>query len=246
MERVVFVTGGMGGLGESICATMASAGYRVSTTYSPNNTKTEEWLARMRALGYDFLAVSCDVANYDSCQRAVAEVEERLGPIDVLINNAGITRDMTFRKMDKANWDAVINTDLNSLFYITKPIATRMMERGWGRIINISSVNGSKGSFGQTNYSTAKAGIHGFTKSLALELARKGITVNTVSPGYLATKMTTAVPKDVMERNILPQIPLGRLGRPEEVASLVAYLASDEAAFVTGANIDINGGQYMQ
>lgn len=246
MERGVLVTGGMGGLGESICAKMAAAGYRVSTTYSPSNTRAEEWSARMQAKGCAVLAVRCDVADYDSCQRAVSEVLEKFGTIDVLINNAGITRDMTFRKMDKTNWDAVINTDLNSLFYVTKPVATRMMERGWGRIINISSVNGCKGAFGQTNYAAAKAGIHGFTKSLALELARKGVTVNTVSPGYLATRMTVSVPNDVLETRIIPQIPLGRLGKPEEVASLITYLASDEAAFITGANIDINGGQYMQ
>lgn len=245
MERVVLVTGGMGGLGEAICTRMAAAGYRVSATYSPGNTKAQEWSDRMRAKGYDVYAVRCDVSNYESCQGAINEVFDKLGGVDVLVNNAGITRDTTFRKMDKSAWESVINTDLNSLFYVTKPIAMRMMERGWGRIINISSVNGFKGAFGQTNYAAAKAGIHGFTKSLALELAKKGITVNTVSPGYIATRMTMAVPKDVLEGNILPQIPLGRLGKPEEVASMIAFLASDDAAYVTGANIDVNGGQYM-
>lgn len=245
MGKTVLVTGGMGGLGESICTKMADAGHQVATTYSPHNNKAQDWLGRMQAKGYAFSAVRCDVTDHDSCQKAVAEVYERVGPVDVLVNNAGIARDMTFRKMDKGNWDAVINTNLSSLFNMTRPIANRMAERGWGRIINISSVNGSKGAFGQTNYAAAKAGMHGFTMSLALELARKGVTVNTVSPGYIATRMTLAVPKDVMEAHILPQIPMGRLGRPEEVASLVLYLASDEAAFVTGANIGINGGQHM-
>lgn len=245
MGKTVLVTGGMGGIGEAICMKMADAGHRVTTTYSPNNARTDEWLSRMQAKGYDVVAARCDVANSDSCQHTITQIQEKAGPIDILVNNAGITRDMTFRKMDKASWDAVINTNLNSLFNVTKPVAAGMAERGWGRIINISSVNGLKGSFGQANYAAAKAGMHGFTKSLALELARKGVTVNTISPGYIATKMTTAVPKDILEGNILPQIPVGRLGKPEEVAALVAYLASDEAAFMTGANISINGGQYM-
>jgi acetoacetyl-CoA reductase len=168
-----------------------------------------------------------------------------VGPVDVLVNNAGITRDSTFRKMDKPGWDAVLRTDLDSLFNMTKPVCDGMAERGWGRIINISSVNAQKGSFGQVNYSAAKAGMHGFTKALALEVARKGVTVNTISPGFIATKMVTAVPQDILEGKILPQIPMGRLGQPEEVAALVAYLASDAAAFITGANIAINGGQHM-
>jgi acetoacetyl-CoA reductase len=235
----------MGGLGEFICMKMADAGHRVATTYSPGNTKTQDWLGRMQAKGYDFYAVRCDVSDCGHCQRAVAEVQERIGPIDVLINNAGVTRDATFRKMEKDNWDAVINTNLTSVYNMTRPVVQRMAERGWGRIVNISSVNGCKGAFGQTNYAAAKAGMHGFTMSLALEMARKGVTVNTVSPGYIATKMTLAVPKDVLDTHVLPQIPMGRLGRPEEVAALVAYLASDEAAFLTGANIAINGGQHM-
>jgi acetoacetyl-CoA reductase len=175
----------------------------------------------------------------------VAKVEQDIGPVDVLVNNAGITRDMTFKKMDKTNWDAVIRTNLDSVFNMTKPVCDGMTERGWGRIINISSVNGQKGAFGQTNYSAAKAGMHGFTKALALEVARKGVTVNTISPGYIGTKMVMAIPQDVLDSKIVPQIPMGRLGKPEEVAGLVAYLASDEAAFVTGANIAINGGQHM-
>jgi acetoacetyl-CoA reductase len=246
LERVALVTGGMGGLGESICMKMANAGYQIVTTYSPGNATARDWLERMNANGYDFHAVYCDVGDYECCHRAVNEAIDRFGRIDILINNAGITRDMTFKKMDKINWDAVVNTNLNSLFNMTKPVIDGMVERGWGRVINISSVNGCKGAFGQTNYSAAKAGVHGFTKALALELARKGVTVNTVSPGYLATKMVTAVPKEVLESKILPQIPAGRLGRPDEVAALIMYLASEDAGFITGANIAINGGQYMQ
>jgi acetoacetyl-CoA reductase len=172
-------------------------------------------------------------------------VTQEVGPVDVLVNNAGITRDMTFKKMTKADWDVVIKTNLDSVFNMTKQVMDGMVERGWGRIINVSSVNGQKGAFGQTNYSAAKAGMHGFTKALALEVAKKGVTVNTISPGYIGTKMVMAIPQEVLETKILPQIPLGRLGKPEEVAGLVAYLASEEAAFVTGANISINGGQHM-
>jgi acetoacetyl-CoA reductase len=200
----------------------------------------------MKEQGYEFKAYECDVADYESAQACVAKVTQEVGPVDVLVNNAGITRDMTFKKMDKVNWDAVIGTNLDSVFNMTKPVVDGMVERGWGRIINISSVNGSKGAFGQTNYSAAKAGLHGFTKALALEVARKGVTVNTISPGYIGTKMVTDIPSEVLESKILPQIPMGRLGKPEEVAGLVAYLSSDEAAFVTGANIAINGGQHMQ
>ncbi len=245
-SRVVLVTGGMGGLGETICTKMADAGYKVATTYSPGNKTHGEWLAGMKARGYDFVAVACDVADYDSCTQAVAAVEAQLGPVEVLVNNAGITRDMTFKKMDKVNWDAVMSTNLDSLFNMSKQVADKMVDRGWGRIINVSSVNGSKGAFGQTNYSAAKAGVHGFTKALALETARKNVTVNTISPGYIGTKMVTAIPKDILDSKILPQIPVGRLGKPEEVAGLIIYLASEEAAFVTGANIAINGGQHMQ
>ena len=245
-QRVALVTGGMGGLGETITAKMGDAGYRVAVTYSPGNTKHGEWVAEMKSRGYDVLAVPCDVADIDSCARAVAAVTAQMGPVDVLVNNAGITRDMTFKKMDKVNWDAVLRTNLDSLFNMTKQVADGMTERGWGRIINVSSVNGSKGAFGQTNYSAAKAGVHGFTKALAYEVARKGVTVNTISPGYIGTKMVTAIPEEILNGKILPQIPIGRLGRPEEVAGLIIYLASDEAAFVTGANIAINGGQHMQ
>jgi acetoacetyl-CoA reductase len=245
-QRVVLVTGGMGGLGETISTKMADAGYKVAVTYSPGNSRRDEWLADMKAHGYEFTAVECNVASIDSCAKAAAEVQARLGPIDVLVNNAGITRDMTFKKMTKVDWDAVLDTNLDSVFNMSKPIVDGMVERGWGRVINVSSVNGSKGAFGQTNYAAAKAGMHGFTKSLALEVARKGVTVNTISPGYIGTKMVTAIPKDILDSKILPQIPVGRLGKPEEVAGLIIYLASEEAAFVTGANIAINGGQHMQ
>ena len=245
MARVALVTGGMGGLGEAVCFKLAALGYNVVTTYSPGNQKVEAWLAATRDQGYNFRAYPCDVADYDSAQACVSVIEKDIGPIDVLVNNAGITRDMTFKKMDKPNWDAVMATNLDSVFNMTKPVCDGMVERGWGRIINISSVNGQKGAFGQTNYSAAKAGMHGFTKALALEVARKGVTVNTISPGYIGTKMVMEIPQEVLDSKIIPQIPMARLGKPEEVAGLVAYLSSDEAAFVTGANIAINGGQHM-
>jgi acetoacetyl-CoA reductase len=245
MARVALVTGGMGGLGEAVSVKLAALGYKVVTTYSPGNTKVEGWLTSMRDKGLEFKAYECDVADYDSAQACVAKIQQEVGPVDVLVNNAGITRDMTFKKMDKVNWDAVIKTNLDSVFNMSKPVVDGMVDRGWGRIINISSVNGQKGAFGQTNYSAAKAGMHGFTKALALEVARKGVTVNTISPGYIGTKMVMEIPSEVLESKIIPQIPMGRLGKPDEVAGLVAYLSSDEAAFVTGANIAINGGQHM-
>ena len=245
-QRIALVTGGMGGLGEAICMKLEKLGLQVVVTYSPGNSKYKEWLKEMEGSGHKFRAYPCDVSDFDSCQKMVGEVAKDLGPIDILINNAGITRDMTFKKMTKVDWDAVIKTNLDSVFNVTKPVVDGMVERGWGRVINVSSVNGQKGAFGQTNYSAAKAGMHGFTKALAYEVARKGVTVNTISPGYIGTKMVLAIPKDVLDSKILPQIPMGRLGKPDEVAGLCAYLASDEAAFVTGANIAINGGQHMQ
>ena len=244
-QRIALVTGGMGGLGEAICMKLARMGIKVVVTYSPGNVKHEAWLKEMAERDYHFSAFPCDVADYDSCAKMVDHVTKEISPIDILINNAGITRDMTFKKMTKPDWDAVMHTNLDSVFNVTKPIVDGMVERGWGRVINVSSVNGQKGAFGQTNYSAAKAGMHGFTMALALEVARKGVTVNTISPGYIGTQMVLAIPKDVLDTKIVPQIPLGRLGKPEEVAGLCAYLASDEAAFVTGANIAINGGQHM-
>jgi acetoacetyl-CoA reductase len=213
---------------------------------SPGNTKTKEWLSVHKAHGREFSAYPVDVADFDSCKECAARIVTEIGPIDILINNAGITRDTTFKKMSKGDWDSVIRTNLDSVFNMTKQVIDGMVDRGWGRVVNVSSVNGSKGAFGQTNYSAAKAGMHGFTKALALEVARKGVTVNTISPGYIGTRMVTAIPQGVLDAKILPQIPLGRLGKPEEIAGLIIYLCSDEAAFVTGANIAINGGQHMQ
>ena len=244
--RVAVITGGMGGLGESISTKMHTAGYRAVVTYSPGNKKAKEWLATQKTEGREFSAYPVDVADFDSCKECVGRIAQEVGPIDILVNNAGITRDTTFKKMTKADWDAVIRTNLDSVFNMTKQAMDGMVDRGWGRVINVSSVNGSKGAFGQTNYSAAKAGMHGFTKALALEVARKGVTVNTISPGYIGTKMVTAIPKEVLDSKILPQIPLGRLGAPDEIAGLIIYLCSEEAAFVTGANVAINGGQHMQ
>jgi acetoacetyl-CoA reductase len=244
-QKIAVVTGGMGGLGESITTKMADAGYRVVVTYSPSNTKFKSWLDEMKGKGYSFSAYPVDVASYEDCAAKCDQIRKDCGPIDILVNNAGITRDMTFKKMGKGDWDAVMRTNLDSCFNMTKQVMDGMLERSWGRVINVSSVNGQKGAFGQTNYSAAKAGIHGFTKALALEVARKGVTVNTISPGYIGTKMVTAIPKDILDSKILPQIPVGRLGKPDEIAGLIIYLCSEEAAFVTGANISINGGQHM-
>jgi acetoacetyl-CoA reductase len=245
-QRLALITGAMGGLGEIISRKMADAQYRVVATHSPSNKEADQWIEKMEANGYRFKAYAVDVSDFESCRRCLDQVVGKLGSVDILVNNAGVTRDMTFRKMTKPDWDAVIRTNLDSVFNMTKQVCDGMVERGWGRIINISSVNGSKGAFGQTNYAAAKAGIHGFTKSLALEVARKGVTVNTISPGYIGTKMVKAIPAEVLETKIIPQIPIGRLGLPEEVAGLIIYLCSEEAAFVTGANIAINGGQHMQ
>ncbi len=244
-KRLALITGGMGGLGEIISTKMSDAGYRVAVTHSPSNKTAGEWTAQMKSRGYEFRTYPCDVADFESCKSCVDGVTRDLGPVDILVNNAGITRDMTFRKMTKGDWDAVLHTNLDSVFNMTKQVCDGMVDRGWGRVINVSSVNGSKGAFGQTNYSAAKAGMHGFTKSLALEVAKKGVTVNTISPGYIGTRMVTAIPREILDSKILPQIPLGRLGRPEEVAGLIIYLCSEEAAFVNGANIAINGGQHM-
>jgi len=244
-SRLALITGGMGGLGETISTKMADAGYGVAVTYSPSNKIADKWVSEMKARGYAFRAYPCDVADFDSCKACIDAVVKSLGPVDILVNNAGITRDMTFRKMTKGDWDAVLRTNLDSVFNMTKQVCDGMVDRGWGRVINVSSVNGSKGAFGQTNYSAAKAGMHGFTKSLALEVAKKGVTVNTISPGYIGTRMVMAIPKEVLDSKILPQIPIGRLGKPEEIAGLIIYLCSEEAAFVNGANIAINGGQHM-
>ncbi len=210
----------------------------------PGSKRREKWLADMRSAGCDVHASEGNVADWNSTAEAFAKVRQEVGEIDILVNNAGITRDGTFRKMSKDDWDAVINTNLNSLFNVTKQVVDGMLDRRWGRIINISSVNGQKGQFGQTNYSTAKAGIHGFTMALAQELASRGVTVNTVSPGYIGTDMVRAVKPEVLEQ-IVSTIPVKRLGEPEEIASIVAWLASDEAAFATGADFSLNGGLHM-
>jgi acetoacetyl-CoA reductase len=244
-QRVALVTGGMGGLGTAICRRLHQAGFTVAAAYSPHNPTPEAWLSAERDEGYRFRAYKVDVADYADTEWMMQRLLADLGRLDVLVNNAGITRDRSLAKMSVDDWQDVMRTDLDSVFNLSKQAIEPMMAQRWGRIINISSVNGQKGAFGQANYAAAKAGMHGFTKSAALELARHGITVNTVSPGYLRTKMVAAVPDDVMANKILPQIPVGRLGEPSEVAGLVAYLSSEEAAFVTGANIAINGGQHM-
>jgi acetoacetyl-CoA reductase len=243
-QRIAYVTGGMGGIGTAICKRLCSAGFRVIAGCGPNSPRKDSWLAEMRAQGYDVTASEGNVADWESTKAAFDKAKAEVGPIDVLVNNAGIARDVVFHKMQKADWDAVINTNLNSMFNVTKQVIDGMIERGWGRIINISSVNGQKGQFGQTNYSTAKAGIHGFTMALAQEVAAKGITVNTVSPGYVGTSMVRAIRPDILAK-IVNTIPVKRLGEPEEIASIVAWLASDESGFATGADFSINGGLHM-
>jgi acetoacetyl-CoA reductase len=243
--RVALVTGGMGGLGEAISIKLLQAGHKVAVTYSPGNKKVEEWLGEQKKEGREFHAYGVDVADFDSCQACIAKLTAEVGPVDILVNNAGITRDSMFRKMNKDQWDAVIKTNLYSVFNMTRNVIEGMMERNFGRVINISSMNGAKGQFGQSNYAAAKSGMYGFTKSIALECGRKGVTVNTISPGYMATKMVLSVPKEVMDTKILPLIPVGRLGSPEEIGALVAFLASDDAGYITGTDIAANGGQYM-
>jgi acetoacetyl-CoA reductase len=244
-QRVALVTGGMGGLGGAICRRLHDAGFKVAATYSPSNKSPEGWLAAERDEGYRFKAYKVDVADHADTEWMMQRLLGDMGRLDVLVNNAGITRDRSLVKMTLEDWNGVLRTNLDSVFNLSKQAIEPMIAQQWGRIINISSVNGQKGAFGQTNYAAAKAGMHGFTKAAALELARHGITVNTVSPGYLRTKMVMQVPDDIMQNKILPQIPVGRLGEPAEVAALIAYLASQEAGFVTGANIAINGGQHM-
>ncbi len=244
-NKVALVTGGMGGLGTAICRRLQAEGFRVAATYSPGNATPDAWLAAQRDEGYRFTTYRVDVTDYGDCEWMMQKLLAEMGRLDVLVNNAGITRDRSLRKMTLEDWQAVLRADLDSVFNMSKQAIEPMMAQQFGRIINISSVNGQQGAFGQTNYSAAKAGMHGFTKALALEMARHGVTVNTVSPGYLRTKMVEAVPADVMNGKILPQIPMGRLGEPDEIAGLVAYLVSEDAGFMTGANLAINGGQHM-
>lgn len=245
-KKLALVTGGMGGLGTALCRRLHDAGFAVTLTYSPSNTTPEAWLSAQRDDAYRFTAYRLDVTDDDACGAMMARLLADHGRIDVLVNNAGITRDRSLRKMTPDDWHAVLRTNLDSVFHMSRRVIAPMTAQRWGRIVNISSVNANAGAFGQANYAAAKAGMHGFTKALALETARYGITVNTVSPGYLRTRMAEAVPQEVMTNKILPHIPLGRLGEPEEVAALVAYLASDVAGFVTGADIAINGGQHMR
>ena len=240
MARVVLVTGGTRGIGAAISRALKKAGYKVAANYAGNEAAASKFSADTGITAYKW-----DVSSYEACVAGLKRVEAETGPIDVLVNNAGITRDTMFHKMTADQWYAVINTNLNSLFNMCRPVIEGMRERGFGRIVNISSINGQKGQMGQSNYSAAKAGDLGFTKALALENARKGITVNAICPGYIATEMVMALPKDVLDKNIIPQIPVGRLGEAEEVARCVLFLVSDEAGFITGATLSANGGQYM-
>jgi acetoacetyl-CoA reductase len=238
------VTGAFGGIGTAMCHELAKAGHKVVACDLPGLPHKDEWLAEQKAAGFNFTVAEADVANEESCKAMADKVEQEVGPIDILINNAGITRDKFFPKMDRAMWDAVITTNLTSLFNVTHCISPKMAERGWGRIINISSVNGVRGQSGQTNYSAAKAGCLGFTKALAQELVEKGVTVNAIAPGYVATKMVMAIRDDIREA-IRNQIPMKRFATPEEIGGLCVYLASDLAGYITGATININGGLHM-
>ncbi|WP_407692976.1 acetoacetyl-CoA reductase [Pseudomonas paeninsulae] len=243
-KRIALVTGGMGGIGTAISRRLYRDGFIVVVGCSAQSTRKEAWLEQQRQEGFEFHCVTGNITDWDDTVRAFTEVREQVGPVDVLVNNAGITRDTTFKKMTPDDWNAVIATNLNGLFNTSKQVVDSMVERGWGRIINISSVNGQRGQFGQTNYSAAKAGIHGFTMALAREVASKGVTVNTISPGYILTDMTAAIREDVMEK-IVAGIPAGRLGQPDEIASMVAWLAGTEAAYATGADFSVNGGLNM-
>jgi acetoacetyl-CoA reductase len=240
MPRVAVVTGGTRGIGAAISKALKAAGYKVAANYGGNDEAAQKFKAETGIPVYKW-----DVSSYDSCAAGLEQVEGELGPVEVLVNNAGITRDAMFHRMKPEQWTAVIGTNLSSLFNMCRPVIEGMRERKFGRIINISSVNGQKGQMGQSNYSAAKAGEIGFTKALAQESARSGITVNAICPGYINTEMVQAVPKDVLEKNILPQIPIGRLGEPEEVARCVVFLASDDAGLITGSTLSANGGQYM-
>jgi acetoacetyl-CoA reductase len=242
-QKVAYVTGGMGGIGTAICQRLHKDGFTVIAGCGPSRDYNK-WLDEQKAQGYTFYASVGNVSDWESTVAAFAKAKAEHGPIDVLVNNAGITKDGVFRKMSKADWDAVIDTNLNSLFCVTKQVIDDMLDRGWGRIVNISSVNGEKGQFGQTNYSAAKAGMHGFTMALAQEVASKGVTVNTVSPGYIGTEMVRSIRPEVLDK-IVATIPVKRLGTPEEIASIVAWVASDESAFATGADFSVNGGLHM-
>ena len=242
-SRVAFVTGGTGGIGTAIIKQLADMGHKVATNYR-NEEKARAWQDKLKADGYNVVIVKGDVTSPQEAEAMIREVEATLGPVDILVNNAGITRDGTFHKMKADQWGDVINTNLNSVFNVTRPVIEGMRERKWGRVIQISSINVLKGQYGQANYAAAKAGMHGFTISLARENAGFGITVNTISPGYVATDMVMAVPEEVRAK-IVADIPTGRLGKPEEIAYAVAFLVDDQAAWITGSNLDINGGHHM-
>ncbi|MFN5183214.1 MAG: acetoacetyl-CoA reductase [Bacteroidota bacterium] len=242
-KRIVLVTGATGGLGTAMCKKLHDDGFRVVGNYR-SKAKADEWKQEMQKSGYNIDLFNGDVSDFDSAGNMIKEIESNVGPVDTLVNNAGITKDSRLINMKKDDWYEVINTNLNSVFNCTKHVLPGMIERKFGRIINISSVNGQRGQFGQTNYSAAKAGMHGFTKSLSMEVAKSGITVNTISPGYIATDMVMAVPAKVLDQ-IVAQVPMGRLGGTWEVAHLVSFLASEETSFITGANYSINGGQHV-
>ncbi len=244
VPRIAFVSGGMGGIGTAICRRFAQSGHTVIAGCLPGYERKGEWLAAMRGEGYRVHAAEGDVSDFESCSEMFYNARSVVGPIDMLVNTAGITRDSLFKRMTESDWMEVINTNLNSVFNVTRQVIDGMVERGWGRIINISSVNAIKGQFGQTNYSAAKAGMAGFSKALAQEGVRKGVTVNTVSPGYVETDMVKAIRAEIRE-SIVASIPMGRLARPEEIAAVVTFLASDEAGYITGANISVNGGMHM-
>ena len=242
-KRVAYVTGGMGGIGTAICQRLHKDGFKVIAGCGPTRDY-QKWLDEQKAAGYTFYASVGNVADWQSTVDAFSKAKAEHGPIDVLVNNAGITRDRMFLKMTPEDWQVVIDTNLNSMFNVTKQVVPDMVEKGWGRIVQISSVNGEKGQAGQTNYSAAKAGMHGFTMALAQELAGKGVTVNTVSPGYIGTDMVKAIRPDVLEK-IVATIPVKRLGRPEEIGSIVAWLAGEDSGFTTGADFSCNGGLHM-
>jgi acetoacetyl-CoA reductase len=243
MARIAYVTGGMGGIGTAICQRLHKAGFKVIAGCGPTRDY-DKWLAEQKAAGYTFYASVGNVADWESTVQAFAKAKAEHGAIDVLVNNAGITRDRMFVKMSREDWDAVISTNLTSLFNATKQVVPDMVEKGWGRIVQISSVNGEKGQSGQTNYSAAKAGMHGFSMALAQELASKGVTVNTVSPGYIGTEMVKAIKPQILEK-IVETIPVKRLGTPDEIGSIVTWLAGDDAGFTTGADFSCNGGLHM-
>ena len=242
-KKVAYVTGGMGGIGTAICQRLHQDGFVVIAGCGPTRD-FNKWLDEQKVLGFNFYASVGNVSSWESTVDAFSKAKAEHGPIDVLVNNAGITRDRMFLKMTRDDWDAVIDTNLNSMFNVTKQVVGDMVERGWGRIIQISSVNGEKGQAGQTNYSAAKAGMHGFTMALAQELANKGVTVNTISPGYIGTDMVKAIRPEVLDK-IVNTIPVKRLGEPSEIASIIAWLASNESGYSTGADFSVNGGLHM-